>query len=136
MKPINRLILFLTLLYSACPGLRAQLTLEYCLDRARENYPAIRQYGIIEKTSALDLSDINKGWLPQATVYAQGTVQNDVPAFPAALDGVLEQLGQSERGLGKVQYKVGVDLAVPYLTLTAIAAALSLLAALTYKKQA
>lgn len=110
MKPINRLILFLTLLYSACPGLRAQLTLEYCLDRARENYPAIKQYGIIEKTSALDLSDINKGWLPQATLYAQGTVQNDVPAFPAALDGVLEQLGQSARGLGKVQYKVGVDL--------------------------
>lgn len=87
----------------------AQLTLDYCQEKARENYPMLKKYGIVEQMEALDLSDVNKGWLPQATLYGQGTIQNAVPAFPEALRGVLAQMGQEFKGLGKFQYKIGLD---------------------------
>ena len=87
----------------------AQLTLDYCQEKAHENYPMLKKYGIVEKMEALDLSDVNKGWLPQATLYGQGTIQNAVPAFPEALRGVLAQMGQEYKGLGKFQYKIGLD---------------------------
>lgn len=42
-------------------------------------------------------------------MYAQGTVQNAVPSFPDGLSHMLEQIGTEMSGLGKLQYKVGVD---------------------------
>lgn len=88
----------------------ADVTVEQCVEAARENYPLIQKYDILNHSRQLDLSDINKSWLPQIGVYAQGTVQNVVPSFPDALSRILEQIGQEMSGLGKVQYKVGVDL--------------------------
>ena len=85
------------------------VTLDHCLEKAVENYPLIKKYGIVEKTADLSLSDINKGWLPRIGVYGQASVQNVVPEFPESLRGVLATLGQEPRGLGHVQYKVGVD---------------------------
>lgn len=46
-------------------GCVSQLTLEYCLDRAEANYPMFKRYDLIARTRIIDLSDINKGWLPQ-----------------------------------------------------------------------
>ncbi len=89
----------------------ASVTLEYCLAKAEENYPLIQIYGLVEKTSEISLSDINKSWLPRVGVYAQATLQNNVPAFPETLNNILAQLGQNPKGLGHAQYKVGVDLA-------------------------
>lgn len=102
--------LYLLLLLMALPLTgRADLTLDYCLERAEENYPLIHKYGLIEKTTAINLSDINKGWLPRISVYAQGTAQNAVPAFPESMEHLLSQIGQEMKGLGKIQYKAGVD---------------------------
>lgn len=102
--------LYLLLLLMALPLTgRAELTLDYCLERAEENYPLIHKYGLIEKTAAINLSDINKGWLPRISVYAQGTAQNAVPAFPESMEHLLSQVGQEMKGLGKIQYKAGVD---------------------------
>lgn len=109
---MNRLLrsaLGLALLCLTTAGAAAQLTLDYCLSQAEENYPAIKKYGIIEKISSIELSDINKSWLPQATAYGQVTGQNSVPEFPGALREVLDQMGQQLRGMGKAQYKIGVD---------------------------
>lgn len=88
----------------------ADVTVAQCVEAARENYPLIRKYDILNQSVRIDLSDINRSWLPQIGVYAQGTVQNVVPSFPDALSRILEQIGQEMSGLGKVQYKVGVDL--------------------------
>lgn len=88
---------------------RCEITLDYCLDKARENYPVIKQYRIVENSCAIDLSDINKSWLPQADIYLQGTVQNSVPQFPGAISDIMSRFGQSLEGLGKVQYKVGAE---------------------------
>lgn len=101
----------LTLLLIVCSlSVNAQLTLDYCIGRADSNYPLLKRYGIIEQTNAINLSDINKSWLPAIGIYAQGTIQNAVPQFPEALRGVLDQMGQEVKGLGKLQYKIGVDI--------------------------
>lgn len=87
----------------------AQVTLDYCLDRAEKNYPLIHKYDLVAKTADLSLSDINKNWLPRINVYGQATVQNVVPEFPESLTDILAKLGQDYKGLGYFQYKVGVD---------------------------
>lgn len=88
----------------------AQVTIEDCLEKAEANYPVINKYGLIEATRDIDLAEINNSWLPRIGVYGQVTGQNVVPAFPKSLTGVLDQMGQSMKGLGKVQYKSGVDI--------------------------
>mgnify|MGYP000308530712 CR=1 FL=1 len=87
-----------------------ELTLEECVGRAQANYPLIRKYDILERTTAVNLSDIRKGWLPQLSVYGQGTVQNETPSFPDVLAGMLRQNGMNLEGLDNWQYKVGADL--------------------------
>ena len=88
----------------------AQLTLDDCLRLADANYPLIKKYALVEQTEAINLSDINKGWLPRIGVYGQLTGQNAVPSFPDALSGMLDRLGQKMEGLGHVQYKAGIDI--------------------------
>lgn len=87
----------------------AQITLDYCLDRAEKNYPLIHKYDLVAKTADLSLADINKGWLPRINVYGQATIQNVVPEFPGQLKDILAKLGKDYKGLGHFQYKVGVD---------------------------
>lgn len=90
-------------------GLQAQITIEQCVEKAGANYPLIKKYGLLSATTDISLSDINKSWLPRIAVYGQVTGQNIVPSFPQTLTGVLEQMGQEVRGIGKVQYRVGVE---------------------------
>lgn len=87
----------------------AGLTIEQCVEKARDNYPMVKKYDLLASTLDIDLSDINKGWLPRIGVYGQVTAQNVVPSFPESLSGVLQQIGQPMKGLGKLQYKAGVD---------------------------
>ena len=88
----------------------ASINLEECVAKAEKNYPLIQKYDLLEATKEIDLSEINKSWLPGLNVYAQGTVQNIVPSFPSQLTGIINQMGQSIKGLSKLQYKIGVDL--------------------------
>lgn len=87
----------------------AGLTIEQCMEKACDNYPMVKKYDLLASTLDIDLSDINKGWLPRIGVYGQVTAQNVVPSFPGSLSGVLQQMGQPMKGLGKLQYKAGVD---------------------------
>lgn len=93
------------------PGLGAEvITIEQCVEKAMENYPLVRKYDLLASTCDIALSDINKGWLPRINTSAQVTVHNVVPSFPDALSGMLSQMGQSFEGLGKLQYKIAMDL--------------------------
>ena len=84
-------------------------TLEECQRAAERNYPLIQQYGLIEKTTALTVANIEKGWLPQVSVSAQATYQSDVVAWPDEMKGMLGQMGANFEGLKKDQYKIGLD---------------------------
>ena len=99
-------MIFIAVLLTATLVAQAQVTLQQCVEAARENYPLIARYGLLEQTEAVSLSDINKSWLPQIGAYAQGTVQNTVPEFPERLQQMVPDL----QGLGRLQYKVGVEL--------------------------
>lgn len=106
---MKRFLLSLLLLTAFAP-LRAQITLDECVRLAEENYPLIKRYDLVSKMSELNLSDVNKSWLPQMNVYGQATIQNLVPSFPETLTGILDKLGTQMDGLNRFQYKVGVDL--------------------------
>lgn len=88
----------------------AQITIEECVRLAEENYPLVRKYELLAVTKEIELSDINKCWLPRIGMYGQVTGQNIVPSFPESLTNVLQQMGQEVKGLGKIQYKAGVDI--------------------------
>ncbi len=85
-------------------------TLEECQRAAEQNYPLIRQYGLIEKTTQLTLANIQKGWLPQVSATAQATYQSDVTAWPDGMKSMMQGMGISMKGLKKDQYRVGVDI--------------------------
>ena len=84
-------------------------TLEECQQAAERNYPLIRQYGLIEKTTELTVANIQKGWLPQVSASAQATYQSDVTAFPDQIQKVYQTMGIDMQGLRKDQYRVGLD---------------------------
>ena len=91
------------------PMLAQAQTLEECQQAAERNYPLIRQYGLIEKTTALTVTNIQKGWLPQVSASAQATLQSDVTAFPDQIQKVYQTMGIDMQGLKKDQYRVGID---------------------------
>ena len=102
--------LFMALSLFTGVHLSAQITVEECVKLAQENYPLIRKYDLLGQTKEVNLSDINKRWLPQINVYGQGTVQNETPVFPESLAGIISQTGTSVSGLNEWQYKVGADI--------------------------
>ncbi len=54
------------------------LSLEECLRLARENYPAIRQYGLIAQTRDFTMENAVKGWLPKVSISAGTSAFTDV----------------------------------------------------------
>ncbi|WP_352405785.1 TolC family protein [Petrimonas sp.] len=54
------------------------ITLDEIQKKAESNYPAVAQYGIIEKTKDFSISNANRAFLPQGTLSAQATWQSDV----------------------------------------------------------
>jgi len=92
-----------------CLPLGAQVTLEECQQAAERNYPLIKQYGLIEKTTQLTVDNIAKGWLPQISATAQATYQSAVAAWPDEMQGMMQGMGVNMKGLTKDQYRVGID---------------------------
>lgn len=85
------------------------LTLEQCQSLARENYPLIKRYSLIEQTTDLSITNLAKGWLPQVSAAAQATLQSDVMTLPDPLLNMLSQQGYDVRGIKKDQYRVALD---------------------------
>ena len=99
---------FIFIFCSICLTAQGQ-TLEECWQAAEKNYPLIRQYGLIEKTTALTVANIQKGWLPQVSAQAQATYQSDVTAWPDEMKTMMTGMGIDMKGLKKDQYRVGID---------------------------
>ncbi len=98
-------LLFISLLL-ICPEFispQTQLTLEDCYEKARINYPLIKQKDYINRTKDYSVSNVWNGYFPQITLLGQATYQSDVTEVPMPLPGIV-----IER-LTKDQYKVAVD---------------------------
>lgn len=88
------------------------ITLDSCRIKARNNYPLIKQYGLIEKTRDYNLSTVSKAWLPQVTLGMKATYQSDVTEIPASLGNAISAItGQpfSMPSLDKDQYQAVVE---------------------------
>jgi len=84
-------------------------TLEECQQAAEKNYPVIKRYDLIGRTTELTVSNLQKEWLPRITASAQATYQNAVAAWPESIKSVYQRMGLYMKGLKKDQYKVGID---------------------------
>lgn len=84
-----------------CASASAQLSIEDCHNKAKENYPLIKQYGLIEKTKEFSLSNADKGYLPQFSISAKATYQSEVTGLPVYIPGKV--------GLTKDQYNATLD---------------------------
>ena len=105
------LFFFLTIVCQM--GIIAQtLTIETCQEKAKANYPLVKQYGLIEQTAKYNISNANKGYLPQVTLSARATYQSDVTQIPSSLGEVLSKLtGKpfSFPSLAKDQYQAVLE---------------------------
>ena len=107
---MTRIITLILLVISVIFYGNADVTLDYCLQRAEENYPLIKKYGLLEHSTQLNISAINRAWLPSIGLSGQGTIQNTVPAFPEILSNMLAQNNFQLKGMSKLQYKVAAEL--------------------------
>lgn len=92
------LLLFLNVLHP----LTAQLTIEECYNKAKENYPLIKQYHLIENTKNYNLSNASKGYLPQVTFSAKASYQSEVTEIPISIPNI--------KGISKDQYGATIDI--------------------------
>ena len=74
--------------YAGTLGAGQKLTLDSCKHMARDNYPAIRQYGLIAKTRDLTMSNAAKAWLPQVSVTGGAYGFTDIVKNDAAMQGM------------------------------------------------
>jgi len=74
-------VLFILTVFMAFQGNAQMLTIEACQDSALRNYPLIQQFGLIEKSKELNLSNANKAYLPQFDITLIGGIINGMPSF-------------------------------------------------------
>ena len=108
-----RKIVIILLMSLSPSALFAQITLEQCRTKAREHYPAIRQYELVEQTRELSLSNASNAWLPQIMVGAQATWQTAVATFPELLSNLMKTQGMDIPGIRKDQYQASVQVDQP-----------------------
>ena len=83
---MRKLIPFLLLLSWVVPGALAQaeeaetgsLTLQVCRQMARENYPAVRRYALLDASEGYTLDNAARGWLPQIGLSASAAAFTDI----------------------------------------------------------
>lgn len=64
-----------------------QVTLDQCLQMAKDNYPQVRKKGLIDKAEQYDLRNASIAWAPQLTVSGKATYQSDVMEMPFEIPG-------------------------------------------------
>lgn len=105
MKRLYFVILAFLIAYPA-----KSITLDECYRLARENYPLIRQYDLVDKLSQFSFSNAGKAYLPQVAFLGQATYQNAVTEFPEQMTELYQRMGIDFEGLSKDQYKLMLQL--------------------------
>jgi outer membrane protein TolC len=80
------------------------LTLDFCQQQARANYPLSRQSELLQSATELKIRNLTSSWLPQLSLNGQSSYQSDVTTIPLKLQGVtIPQLDQD-------MHRVSLDL--------------------------
>ena len=93
--------LILLMLFLSPSIIVAQLNLDSCQRKALNNYPLIKQFGLIEQSKELSLSNANKAYLPQFDITLIGGIIEGMPSLgqpgtesSSSVDGKLIGIGQ------------------------------------------
>ncbi len=99
---MRRATLFAALFF-AVTALRAQITLDYCREAARGNYPVIKQLDLVEQSREFNLANAAKGWLPQIGLSAKASYQSDATKLPVTIPSL------DFNGLSRDQYDFSLN---------------------------
>ncbi|MDR2470081.1 MAG: TolC family protein, partial [Tannerella sp.] len=105
MKRLSVILLML----ATIPTGRAQLTWERCQELARDNYPLIKQYKLVDQSVAYTVVNAAKAHLPQVSLTAQATYQSDVATFPEQMNALYQQIGLAMKGINRDQYRATLE---------------------------
>ncbi|MGO4291207.1 TolC family protein [Chitinophaga sp. RAB17] len=83
------------------------LTIEECFTLARQNYPLIKQYDLIVRSSRYSVENAGKLYLPQLTVSGQASYQSQTINFGDVLPSLP---GLTPPDLSKDQYKIQAEI--------------------------
>jgi len=100
---MKRVFTILLLMCGSVLGMQAQLTIDECQAKARENFPLIKRYDLIKKSQEYTLSNAGKGYLPQFALMGKASYQSDVTSLPISLPGI------EVPSLPKDQYNAYID---------------------------
>lgn len=81
-----------------------KLDLQQAYQLAEANYPVIKQKELVKQTSAINIENLQKGFLPQVSISGQATYQSDVTKIDVSLPGI------DFNPPGKDQYKLVTDI--------------------------
>ena len=107
---MKKLVILLTALSLWIYAGAEEYTLNGIQQLARANYPAIRQFELIDKIADFSLADASSAWAPQISLSGQATYQSDVVSFPESMTDVFSMLGVDISGLHKDQYKLALNI--------------------------
>lgn len=86
---MKKIKVFFTILLSTLSfTMYGQLTIEDCHEKARQNFPQIKQYDLIGQSKNYNLSNASRGYLPQFSISAKATYQTEVTKIPITLPEV------------------------------------------------
>lgn len=89
-----------------------KVLLDSCIVYAMQNYPLVKQIGLIDKTTHYTLSNLSKGYYPQISINGQATYQSDVTQIQ--MNGSLPpQLNIDFPTMEKDQYKIYGEIVQP-----------------------
>lgn len=103
-KIVNLILITICMWLASCQlqAQNAPLSIEESYKLARQNYPMLRQFDLINKTRDYSVDNAAKGYLPQLVIQGQATYQSAVTEFklPVAIPGA------EFPTISKDQYKV------------------------------
>lgn len=79
-----------------CLTSQAQLSLDACQEKARKNYPQVKQFDLIEKSAGYNLSNAGKAWLPQLSVSARTTYQSEATSISIPPMGINVEMPKNQ----------------------------------------
>ena len=90
----------------------ADVTLQECRDKARENYPLVRRYDLIRATKECNVHNASLSWLPRLELggggawLSNGTDATDLEAILGEMVSQIDMTGKKEQPW---QYKVSAS---------------------------
>ncbi|MEW6654457.1 MAG: TolC family protein [Bacteroidota bacterium] len=101
---MNKKIILVLIVFASAASAQTRLTITECYEKARANFPLIKQKEYIAQSKDYSVSNIWRGYLPQITISGQATYQSDVTNLPFSLPGIKIE------PLTKDQYKAIADI--------------------------